>query len=115
MTMHTASTGSNRLLLALCSGLFLLVQAGCKPSGTEGKALAQLQASAKRGDRQAQFELGVCYRDGKGTPTNAPEAVAYFRRAAQNGLAKAQVELGNCYMRGTGTEQDLTRAMDCFR
>jgi TPR repeat protein len=38
----------------------------------------------------AQFAVGVCYRDGSGTETDAGRAAEWLRRAADQGMKEAQ-------------------------
>ena len=49
----------------------------------------------------AQFDLGVMYRDGQSSiPRDAAEAVKWFQRAAKQGHAGAQSALGDMYING---------------
>lgn len=50
--------------------------------------------AAKRGSRQAQYELALCFRDGRGVDVNLAKALYWMRQAAEAGLPEAQLELG---------------------
>ena len=45
---------------------------------------------ANRGDAEAQFNLALCYDEGKGVAIDQAEAVRWSRRAADQGDASAQ-------------------------
>ena len=68
------------------------------------------QAAAEQGDAEAQFNLGVMYRDREGVPQDEAEAVRWFRLAAEQGLAVGQSNLGLMYAEGRGVPQDDAEA-----
>ena len=94
--------------------LFLLVGAGfhspAKQSETDRKLLADVRAKADKGDAVAQYNLGVCYRDGQGVDKDYVEAVKWYRKAAEQNVAEAQYSLGLCYANGRGVEKDDVEA-----
>jgi TPR repeat protein len=55
------------------------------------------KAAADHDYPPAQYYLALCFRDGKGTPTNLSEAVSWLQRAASNGVPNAQAVLGHYY------------------
>jgi len=57
---------------------------------------------AKKGDANAQFNLGLMYRNGLGVKRNDREALTWFSQAAQQGLLDAQYNTGLMYMEGRG-------------
>jgi TPR repeat protein len=57
-------------------------------------AMQWWRRAAKRNSIQAQYELALCYRDGRGTAVDVTKALFWMRTAAQAGLAEAQLELG---------------------
>lgn len=61
------------------------------------QAFHWFKLAADQGWPPSQYLLALCYRDGKGTPTNSAEAVSWLERAASNGLANAQAALGHYY------------------
>ena len=58
--------------------------------------------AAEAGDRVAQHNLGVLYRDGNGVEKNLNEALAWFQKSADQGYAKAQLSLGQLYEQMAG-------------
>jgi TPR repeat protein len=75
---------------------------------------AMWRKAAKKGDSDAEFNLGVCYSSGEGVPKDVEEAVNCYRKAAEQGYAVAQYNLGlSCY-HGEGVPQDLGEAASWF-
>lgn len=70
-------------------------------------SLAQLAA---QGDAEAQYQLGLAHRDGKGAKKNAADAASWFAIAAGNGIAGAAVELARAYEHGQGVPRSLAEA-----
>ena len=69
-----------------------------------------LQRSARHGNVQAQYELGIALRDGHGTVQDYEEARKWLQRAAEGGNAKAQYALGLMYRTGMGVPVDNLKA-----
>jgi hypothetical protein len=65
---------------------------------------------AERGNSDAQFNLGVMYRAGRGVRRDYPEAAKWYRKAAESGHAMAQFRLGDMYRQGLGLLQDHDEA-----
>jgi TPR repeat protein len=63
----------------------------------------------------AQYNLGVCYRDGEGVGKDEEEAAIWFRKAADQNLALAQYNLGVCYDNGQGVAKDSLKAVKWYR
>lgn len=76
--------------------------------------LATLQARADAGDAEAQYRLGVRYRDGDGVGVSYAESAQWFQRAAEQGHVPAQVDLGIFYRQGVGVAKDLDLAKVWF-
>ena len=68
------------------------------------------QKAAVQGDKNAQFNLGLMYEQGKGVAQDQEEAVKWFRQAAEQGNMMAQNNLGSIYENGKGVAQDLQKA-----
>ncbi len=82
-------------------------------SDTERRAkwLARIRCMAEQGDAEAQFKLGIAYRDGSdGPPQDYTEAVKWFHKAAERENAWAQFNLGKLYENGHGVPQDYVQA-----
>ena len=73
--------------------------------------------AADKGDKEAQFDLGICYMNGYGYGIEADsiEAVKWIRKSAEQRYAKAQSLLGDCYANGFGIEKDSIEAVNWFR
>ncbi len=63
--------------------------------------------AAKRGEPQAQFEVGKRWHLGHGVPVDMKKAAHWWRKAAKQGHAEAQGCLGECYCEGEGVARDL--------
>jgi TPR repeat protein len=60
----------------------------------EAEAVRLYRLAADQGYAAAQFNLGVCYRNGIGVAKDEAEAVRLYRLAADQGDAAAQRNLG---------------------
>jgi len=75
------------------------------------EAVVWLRKAADLGYADAQYNLGVCYKNGKGVTQDYSEAAKWFRNAADQGYAIAQVDLGWCYDTGKGVAQDYSETV----
>lgn len=82
---------------------------------TENESFETILKNAKRGDCNAQFELGEMYYYGKGVSKNYSEAVKWYRKAADQGDEIAQCNLGICYKNGQGVPQNYQEAVKWYR
>ena len=73
-------------------------------------ALREFQHLAEQGDADAQYLLGVFYKDGEGVPQDYKEAVKWYTLSAEQGHADAQHNLAIMYGTGEGVLQDYVRA-----
>ena len=64
------------------------------------QTLAELKATALKGDVEAQFTLGALYYVGKEVPRDLSEAAQWFRKAADQGHAESQWWIGRNYETG---------------
>jgi uncharacterized protein len=64
---------------------------------------------------EAQFSLGVCYRNGRGVAEDYVAEVKWYRKAADVNYAKAQYNLGVCYQTGEGVAKDELEAVKWYR
>jgi hypothetical protein len=77
-------------------------------------ALKKFQPVAEQGNADAQFRLGLMYREGKGVPQDDKQAAAWLSKAAEQGQAEAQENLGLSYAKGLGVERDWVQADKWF-
>ena len=78
-------------------------------------AIREWRPVAESGDTRAQYELGLMYARGQGTPPNYLEAANAFREAAVQGHKGAQYRLGLMYFDGQGVKRDPGKAAGWFR
>ena len=66
---------------------------------------------------RARYELGVCYRDGRGVKKDVKRAFELFTSAQVDGKrhGKADVALAECYEKGIGVAKDEARAEKIYR
>jgi TPR repeat protein len=84
-------------------------------SGYYSTALREWTPLAKQGFADAQFNLGVMYKNGKGIPQDYKTAVKWYTPAAEQGLVGAQFNLGQMYRLGQGVPQDYTTAAKWYK
>ncbi len=81
------------------------------PPGIGGPAL---RSAALAGNSAAEYEVGVRFAEGRGTPVNLELAAHWLERASNNGLAPALYRLGSLYEKGQGVRKDLERARKLY-
>ena len=64
---------------------------------------------------EAQYYLGVMYRNGYGVAKDYVEAVKWYHKAAEQGYASAQSNLGFMYRNGYGVTKDDVEAVKWYR
>lgn len=67
--------------------------------------------AALRGDKIAQFQVGVIYERGIGMEANQTLAANWFEKSAQQGYVDAQYNIAIMYASGRGVEADEGAAM----
>jgi hypothetical protein len=73
------------------------------------------EMAAKRGDPQAQVQIGYFYEAGIGVPKDPARAAHWYQLAASGGLASANVNLGVLYFWGIGVKKNEQLAIQLFR
>ena len=68
------------------------------------KAASILKPLAKKGDKQAQYQLAVLYRNGQGAKKDPDKAFLWMKRSANQGYKRAQYSLGTLYEAGVGVK-----------
>jgi len=74
-------------------------------------AVEFLKAAAKAGQIDAQFELGLCYTEGKGVEKDETKLIRWLTTAAEQNHLEAQYQLGNYYK----SKKDLAKATAWLR
>ena len=81
-----------------------------------GDSFVDISARARKGDAEAQYQLGVIYEKGEAQPQNFYKAVKWHRKAGKQGHAEAQAHLGELLASGQGVEQvDYAEAIKWMR
>ena len=101
---------SKTTLVLLCAaGLFAVAQTpGAEAAGS---FVNTIRANAEQGDADAQFRLGLTYKDGNGVGEDMAEAVIWFQKAAEQGQAHARYHLGEAFSHGTGVMKNEPTAL----
>ena len=68
------------------------------------------QAAAAQSHAEAQAELALYYKDGRGVARDLKLAAAWFEKASAQGVGIAQLNLGRFYLAGTGVAKDPVAA-----
>ncbi len=79
------------------------------------RAYAMLASWAEKGDRAAQFYVGLLYDMGTIGMMDKTEAVRWYRKAADQGYAPALYDMGVMCSKGEGIEKDLAAALEWYR
>ena len=69
-----------------------------------------MRLAADQGIANAQFNLSLMYKNGRGVTHDYKEAVKWYRLSADQGDPLAQSNLGVSYVTGQGVTQDYVRA-----
>lgn len=69
---------------------------------------------AAKKNKDAQFQLGLCYLMGYGCKKNQKVAVEWFQTAATNGSEKGWWYLGWCHQYGKGVDQNYDQAFQYY-
>ena len=83
--------------------------------GDYATALREWKPLAEQGNASAQYNLGLMYEKGLGTPQIYNTAVNWYRIAAEQGNALAQFNLGVMYEKGLGVPQNDKTAVKWYR
>ena len=78
--------------------------------GDYEKAAKLYSPTAKDGNAEAQYILGMMYRAGRGVPHDYKEARKWYLLAAEQGHPLAQFYLGWMYAGGKGVPKDYIQA-----
>lgn len=75
------------------------------------RAAALLAGAAARGDKEAQYYLGLLTRNGDGVPKDETAALNWFLAAAEQQHVEAQYALSQAYSEGQGTPKNTAKAL----
>ena len=71
--------------------------------------------AANQGDAEAQFNLGLTYKEGQEVQQDNKMAAKWYQKAAEQGHITAQFNLGLLYQDGKGVEQDFASAVKWYQ
>lgn len=78
-------------------------------------AASHFTKAAEQGDSDAQYNLGLMYKSGKGVRQDEKVAFKWYKKAAEQGVASAQYILGLMYHKGAGVRQDERVAVKWYK
>lgn len=79
-------------------------------SGDFERAAREFRPLAERGDRLAQYHLGLLYEEGQGLPRDRAQALHWYTEAAKQGDVDACFAIGQMYHLGIGVERNPVAA-----
>lgn len=106
-----------RLFLALISFIVLL---GLSPNLASAQGgprfdVSELESLAKRGDADAQFELGLRMITGQDMKKDEAAGLQWMEKAANQKHLRAQFVMGSLFEDGVGVKKDESKAVDWYR
>jgi TPR repeat protein len=90
------------------------VGAAAYDRGDYGTAFRNWKPYADQGNAEAQYNLGLMYRVGRGVLQDDKEAVKWFAKAAEQGVAIAQFSLASMHYTGRGVPLDDREAIKWY-
>jgi len=84
-------------------------------AGDYATAMKEWLPLAKKGNPDAQRNLGIMYQYGEGAKIDLKKAVDWYTKAANQGESSSQATLGDMYLNGVGIKKDVAKALDLFR
>lgn len=70
---------------------------------------------AEQGNAEAQLNLGLMFKNGKGVTQDHKQAFYWCKKAAEQDDANAQLNLGSMYLIGEGVAQDVKQALYWYK
>jgi TPR repeat protein len=99
----------DREMMSIVSGLVLA------PGKSIQDARKAFERAARRGNTDAEVNLGILYLYGWGTPQNLGTCLYWLKSAADHGNSRASANLGLLYWNGWGVRTDYAEALRYFR
>ena len=81
---------------------------------TKYEAIELFAIAADKGHADAQYQLGVAYRNGIATRENHEKSAEYFQQAAEQGHPLAKTSFAYFLLRGIGVPKDIEKASKLF-
>lgn len=109
-------------LAALIAGAAIWYVVGGRPASppvplpvAASETIEELRPAAERGDRRAQYRLGLLFHHGEGRVRDMKKAWQWYTAAAEAGYADAQYALGRLLEGRDGIRQDYGKAAAWYR
>jgi len=80
-----------------------------------GEAFSIFSRLAEAGDAEAQYNLAMLYRTGKGVKKDLSAGFKWFAQAAEQGIPDAQYYLAHMYDNGEAVEKNLSKAFEWYQ
>lgn len=97
-------------VILILAGFLNSIQAQTYQNSLEGQDYTQafwkVYTDALRGDKVAQFQVGVMYERGLAIAKNEAEAAGWYDKSARQGYVDAQYNIGIMYASGRGVQQN---------
>lgn len=103
----------SRYLLTIA--LIILVPIDCLASSPEYSLFKIELIMAKKGDPDAQFNVGHAYEQGAGVRRDMSQALSWYRKAADQNHDYAQYSIGLFYEQGLGMKKNTGQAKKWYR
>lgn len=87
------------------------IDADAKKAAERIANIAQYWTPAHNGDKEAQYNLGLCYAKGDGITKNQETARNWFLKSADQGFPMAQVHVGVWLVNGIGGAKDAAKGI----
>ncbi len=101
-----------RVVFSLLIGcMSVIVYANETNKITRSEAFWKVYTDALRGEKNAQFDVGVMFERGIGVDLNQSQAAKWYEKAAIQGHMDAQYNIGIMYASGRGVEKNEQFAM----
>ena len=78
------------------------------------RAVSILKPLAKKGDKQAQYQLAVLYSNGQGITEDPVKAAQWMLKSARQGYKRAQYTMGVFYEEGAGVKTNRDQAIHWY-
>ena len=82
---------------------------------SETTPFEQVLLQAAQGNRDAAYQVGTAYWQGKTVPQDMEQAVHWWTEAAEKGHPIAQFLLGSAYHDGNGIAKDARKSVQWYR
>jgi hypothetical protein len=102
------NSNGNHLCKVLCYNLGI----GIKDNK---KAFEECLISAKKGEDDGQYNMGIFYQTGTGIEKNDIEAFKWYLKAAEQKNVEALAEVGRCFYHGNGVRRDYEKSLYFFK